>query len=184
VLVLDLTNDVRMDMVGVLWGLAAAFGLASYFVLSEHLAGYLPPLVVASTGMTTGALTLLAFGAVGALPMHATFGTVEMAGHRVPWLVPVIGMSVVATVISYVAGIVAARALGASLASFIGLTEVVFAVLVAWLLLGQLPSTMQFAGGALIVLGVVLVHADEVGGDVSIEPASGALPERGRLDPE
>src|SRR4051812_18342844 len=34
VLVLDLTSDVHLDVVGVLWGLAAAFGLATYFVLS------------------------------------------------------------------------------------------------------------------------------------------------------
>jgi drug/metabolite transporter (DMT)-like permease len=79
-------------------------------------------------------------------------------------------------VIAYVAGIAAARALGASLASFVGLTEVVFAVLVAWLLLGELPTSMQLAGGALIVAGVVLVHTDdargaEPGGDPGAEAA-------------
>ena len=166
-LVLDLVGDMRLDPVGVLWGLSAAFGLASYFVLSAKIATYLPPLVVASVGMTTGALTLLAVGALGAVPMHATFGAVDIAGHRVSWLIPVLGLSLVAAVVSYVAGIAAARTLGASLASFVGLTEVVFAVLVAWLLLGQLPTTMQFLGGALIVGGVVLVHADDARGAVN-----------------
>jgi drug/metabolite transporter (DMT)-like permease len=99
--------------------------------------------------------------------MHATFGAVDIAGHRVSWLIPVLGLSLVAAVVSYVAGIAAARTLGASLASFVGLTEVVFAVLVAWLLLGQLPTTMQFLGGALIVGGVVLVHADDARGAVN-----------------
>jgi drug/metabolite transporter (DMT)-like permease len=172
VLVLDLTGEVHLDLVGVLWGFAAAVGLASYFLLSARIAAYLPPLVVASGGMTTGALMLLVLGALGILPMHATLGTVEMAGHRVSWLVPVIGMSFVAAVVAYVAGIAAARALGASLASFVGLTEVVFAVLVAWLLLGELPTRMQLAGGALIVAGVVLVHADEArGAEPDGEPA-------------
>jgi len=122
--------------------------------------------------MTTGALTLLALGALGALPMRATFGVVEMAGRRVSWLVPVIGLSLVAAVIAYVAGIAAVRVLGASLASFVGLTEVVFAVLVAWLLLGELPTTLQFVGGALIVGGVILVHLDDARG--SAAPAEGA----------
>jgi drug/metabolite transporter (DMT)-like permease len=161
VLVLDLVGDVRLDPIGVLWGFAAAIGLASYFVLSAKIASDLPPLVVASAGMSTGALTLLGLGAIGALPMHATFGTVTMAGRQVSWIVPVLGMSVVAGAVAYVAGIAAARRLGASLSSFVGLTEVVFAVLVAWLLLGQLPTMMQLVGGALIVAGVVLVHVDD-----------------------
>jgi drug/metabolite transporter (DMT)-like permease len=163
-LVLDIMGDVRLDSIGVLWGLAAAVGLATYFVLSAKIAGDLPPLVVASAGMTSGAVTLIALGLLGALPMRATFAAVEMAGHRVSWLVPVIGMSVVAGAIAYVAGVVAARSLGASLSSFVGLTEVVFAVLVAWLLLGELPTVMQLVGGALIVAGVVLVHADDARG--------------------
>ena len=60
------------------------------------------------------------------------------------------------------AGIAAARMLGAKLASFVGLTEVLFAVLFAWLLLGQLPTVMQLVGGVLIVAGVALVRIDEL----------------------
>lgn len=51
--------------------------------------------------------------------------------------------------------------LGARLASFTGLAEVLFAVLYAWLLLGQLPSPLQFIGGAFMLAGVILVRADE-----------------------
>jgi drug/metabolite transporter (DMT)-like permease len=160
-LVLDLTGDVHLDATGVSWAIAAAFGLAAYFVLSASISAYLPPLVIASAGMTSGALTLIALGAFGVVPLHATFGTVELAGRHVSWLIPAIGLSLVAAVIAYVAGIAAVRALGARLASFVGLTEVLFAVLVAWVLLGELPTAMQFLGGALIVVGVVLVHAGE-----------------------
>jgi drug/metabolite transporter (DMT)-like permease len=64
-------------------------------------------------------------------------------------------------VIPYVAGIGAARALGARLSSFVGLTEVLFAVLVAWLVLDELPAAVQFVGGALIIVGVALVRLDE-----------------------
>jgi drug/metabolite transporter (DMT)-like permease len=49
------------------------------------------------------------------------------------------------------AGIAAARRLGAKLASLIGIAEVFFAVLYAWLLLGQRPSAMEFTGGAFIL---------------------------------
>ncbi|HKH94023.1 MAG TPA: EamA family transporter [Gemmatimonadaceae bacterium] len=170
VLVLDLLSDARLDPVGVMWGLAASVGLASYFVLSARVGAALPPLVVASAGMTTGALTLLALGAIGALPMQATFGTVDMAGHRVSWLLPVFGLSFVAAVVAYIAGITAARVLGARLASFVSLTEVVFAVLAAWLLLGELPTVMQLIGGVLIIAGVVLVQFAEPRVEAPTEP--------------
>ena len=164
VLVLNPAHDARLDLAGVLWGFGAAVGLAVFFVLSAKVGEELPPLVAAAAGMTVGAVTLLVLGAVGAVPLHATFGVVDLAGRQVSWLVPVIGLSLLAAVVPYVAGIAAARALGPKLASFVGLTEVVFAVIVAWLLLGELPTAMQIVGGVLIVAGVVLVHMDEMRG--------------------
>ena len=95
--------------------------------------------------------------------MHATFGQVSFSGHHTSWLVPVLGLSVVAGAFAYVTGIVAARLLGAKLSSFVGLTEVLFAVLFAWLLLGQLPTGIQLLGGLFIIGGVTLVRVDELG---------------------
>jgi drug/metabolite transporter (DMT)-like permease len=161
-LVLGVIGHVRLDLVGVLWGLGAGVGLATYFVVGSHSSEDLPPMALASGGMGIGAAVLLALGGVGALPMHATFGTVSFAGHRVSWVLPIAGLSLVAAVIAYVAGIAAARILGAKLASFVGLAEVIFAVLIAWLLLGQLPTAVQLIGGALIVAGIALVRIDEM----------------------
>ena len=48
------------------------------------------------------------------------------------------------------------------MASFVSLTEVLFAVIWAWLLLGELPGPIQLLGGLLIVGGVVLVRLDEL----------------------
>jgi drug/metabolite transporter (DMT)-like permease len=161
ILVLNLVGDTHIDLVGVLWGLAAAVGLAVFFVLSAKSDPDLPPLAMASGGMTIGAVTLLVLGAVGALPMQANTGDVDFAGHQLSWLVPVIGLSLVAAAIAYVAGIAATRILGSKLASFVGLTEVLFAVLFAWLLLGEVPTALQLLGGALILAGVALVRIDE-----------------------
>lgn len=162
VFVLDLVGGQRLDPIGVLWGLAAAFGLATFFVLSSKVDNDLPPVAMAWAGMTVGAVALLGLGAVGALPMDASFGAVEFAGRQVSWLVPVLGLSLVAAAIAYVAGIGAARLLGPKLATFVGLTEVLFAVLFAWLLLGELPTGLQLAGGALILAGIALVRIDEM----------------------
>ena len=161
VFVLNLAGGASLDPVGVLWGLGAAVGLAAYFVLSARAASGLPPVVLASGGMAVGAAALIIVGLVGALPLHATFGEVNLAGHRVSWLVPVIGVSLVAAAFSYVAGIGAARILGARLASFVGLTEVVFAIVIAWLALGEIPTMVQLLGGVLIIAGVAMVRLGE-----------------------
>lgn len=162
VLMLDLTGDSRLDPIGVLWGLGAAVGLAVYFVLSSRDDSGLPPVAVASVGMGVGAVALLALGLTGALPLRATFGTLDLAGTRASWLVPVLGLSLVGAAVAYVAGIGAARRLGPKLASFVGLTEVAFAVLFAWILLDELPTSVQLLGGVLIVAGVALVRLDEL----------------------
>ena len=96
------------------------------------------------------------------MPIAASTGDVHVLGHQVSWILPVLGLSLVAAVISYIAGIGAARRLGAKLASFIGMAEVLFAILFAWLLLGQLPTLVQFLGGAFILAGVAMVRLDEL----------------------
>jgi drug/metabolite transporter (DMT)-like permease len=171
-LVLNLAGSAHVSPVGVMWGLLAAVGLAFYFLLSAaEGAEPLPPIVMAWAGMCTGAATLAALGWLGVLPISYRTSDVDFLGRHVSWIVPVLGLSLVAAVISYVAGIGAARRLGAKLASFIGMAEVLFAILFAWLLLGQLPSPVQFLGGAFILAGVTLVRADELRGEPAREPA-------------
>jgi drug/metabolite transporter (DMT)-like permease len=161
-LVLDLFSDLDVDPVGVLWGFGAAVGLATYFVLSAGTDDALPPLVVAWGGLTIGGAVLLLAGAVGVLPLAAPRTDVTLLETEVSWLVPVLGLALVAAVVAYVAGIVAARLLGAKVASFVGLTEVLFAVVFAWVLLGQVLSAGQLLGGVLVVAGIALVRVDEL----------------------
>ena len=74
---------------------------------------------------------------------------------------------------AYVLGIVGTRILGSRLASFVALSEIVSAVLFAWLLLGELPRPVQLVGGALILLGVIGVklgeRSIEVGPDARLD---------------
>jgi drug/metabolite transporter (DMT)-like permease len=162
VLVLDLFGSGGASVVGVLWGLGAGVGLAVYFVISSAASDdALPPLVVAWGGLVVGALALLVAGVAGVLPLAAPLDPVTLASRQVSWLVPVLGMSLVAAAFAYVAGIFGARLLGARVASFVGLTEILFAVLFAWALLGQTPRPVQLAGGLLMVVGIALVRMDE-----------------------
>ncbi|WP_088315359.1 EamA family transporter [Kineosporia sp. R_H_3] len=161
VLVLDVLGAVRVDVVGVLWGLGAAAGLAAFFVLSAHSDDDLPPIAMAWGGLAIGAVCLLLAGAAGVVPLSAPRVDVEFAGRTMSWVWPVLGLSLVAAVVAYVAGITGTRILGARFSSFLGLTEVLFAVLFAWLLLDQSLTPLQLVGGAVILAGVGVVKYAE-----------------------
>ena len=160
-LVLNLTGSQRVDVVGVLWGLGAATGLATYFVLSGRAEDELPPIAMAWAGMVVGAAVLALFGLVGLVPFRAATHDVRFAGHAVSVIVPIVGLSLVAAVIAYVTGIEAARRLGARVASFVGLAEVLFAIVFAWMLLGQRPGVVQGVGAFVVLAGIALVRADD-----------------------
>jgi drug/metabolite transporter (DMT)-like permease len=162
-LLADLAGSAQLSPVGIMWGLLEAVSLAVYYLLSAAVDAdeALPPLVMAWAGMSIGAAFLAAAGGLGLLHLYASSGDVELIHHRVSWILPVLELSLVSAVVAYVAGIAAARRLGAKLASFAGITEVFFAVLFAWLLLGQVPSPPELTGGALIIVGVILVRMDE-----------------------
>jgi drug/metabolite transporter (DMT)-like permease len=161
VLVLDLAGTSSPDLVGVGWGLLAATGLATYFVLAAEESG-LPPVALAGLGMGAGAVALAVLGGFGVLPMHFVAADVTLRGATFPWWTAIGELALVAAAAAYLLGIFAARRLGSTIASFAGLTEVLFAVLFAWLLLGELPGSMQLAGGVLILGGVVAVRAGEL----------------------
>jgi drug/metabolite transporter (DMT)-like permease len=173
-LVLDVTGGMRVDLGGVLWGLGAAVGLATYFVLSARETTGLPPMVMAAGGMVVAAAALALAGLVGMMPMAFSTRDVVLADAELPWFVPVVLLSLVAAALSYATGIAATRRLGSKVASFVGLTEVMFSVLFAWLLVGELPLVVQLVGGVLIVAGVVAVRYDEL---------TGARPPAGRPAP-
>src|SRR5690606_37545360 len=64
-LVVDVFGALDVDLIGVLWGLAAALGMAAYFVISEDESHGLPTIAVAAGGLLVGAVALLLAGAWG-----------------------------------------------------------------------------------------------------------------------
>ena len=82
-----------------------------------------------------------------------------------PWTVsPVLPLALlvlVSAVLAYTSGLFAVRLLGSRVASFVGLAEVLAAVGYAWVLLGELPTVLQLAGGVAILLGATAVKAGE-----------------------
>ncbi len=160
VFVLDLRGGVSLDPVGVLWGLGAAVCLCAYFVLSEGggRGGAVSPLLLTTVGTGVGGAVIFAAAGAGVLPLAARTGSTVLAGATVGWWLPVLLLVGVSAVLAYLTGIVAVRRLGSSVASFVSLAEVLFAVAFAVVLLGQQPSASQLVGGALVLAGIGVVQ--------------------------
>ncbi|HZG88957.1 MAG TPA: DMT family transporter [Pseudonocardia sp.] len=161
VLVLDLVSGAQTSTVGILWALGAMGGAAVYFVLSADGDNGLPGTVLAAAGLVIGSMVLLLAGAVGIVPMAVSTAPVEFVAATVPWWLPVLALGVLSGAVAYVTGIAATRRLGARLASFVALLELVMAMVIAWLLLSELPGAVQALGGVLVLVGIVVVKLGE-----------------------
>ncbi|WP_251449577.1 DMT family transporter [Microbacterium sp. Marseille-Q6648] len=159
VLVVDVAGA-RFDLWGTLLALGAAVCAAVYFVISARAVDDLSPIALAAGGLLFGAAIIVLLGVTGILPFHAPAVSVVVGGFSLPWIVPVLWVAFASTAVGYALGVIAVPRIGSRLASFIGLAEVLFALAFAWLLLGETPGPVQFAGGALILLGVVAVRWD------------------------
>lgn len=158
-LVLDVFGGVRLDLLGVVFALGASVCSAIYFLMAASTReDGLPPMALTGFGLIAGLVGLLVVSLTGLFPVR--FGTeqVDLAGTQTSVIVPLLGMGVVSAALAYATGVVAARMLGARVASFVALAEVLFAVLFAWVTLGEIPRPVQLLGGLLIVTGVVLVR--------------------------
>jgi drug/metabolite transporter (DMT)-like permease len=170
-LVLDLVSGQAVDLVGTIWALIGMVGAATYFVLGAHDARGLPPIALAGGGMVVGAVGLAVGGLLGLVPMRGSASAVSLGGHLLPWWADVLALGVLTAALAYASGIAASRRLGSRLASFVALTEVLFALVFAWLLLGELPRPVQLLGGLVLIVGVVVVKLGEGrAADASPEP--------------
>lgn len=163
-LVLNVFGDgTRVNAAGVIWGLTAAVCAAFYFVMSDTVAGAgeeggLDVITLATAGLLVGTAAVGALGVVGAMPLEFTTNDVLIAGVTAPWFVSVLVLGVISTAIAYTFGISAVVRLRPGFASLVGLAEVLFAVLWAWLLIGEAMSTVQAIGGAVVLAGLTLAR--------------------------
>lgn len=149
-----------LDPFGVVMAGIAMLGVAVYYVLGERSDIGVPPIALAAVGCLVGALVLGLAALTGLVPFEVVLTNVDFLGADAPWWVPMLTVGAFSTAFAYVAGIQAIRMLGTRLSSFLGLSEVVFAAIVAWALLGEAIGPVQLIGGLLILAGIVLVRME------------------------
>ncbi|MGK2901970.1 MAG: EamA family transporter [Mycobacterium sp.] len=181
-LVLDVFAGAHIDSAGVLWGLTAAICAACYFMMSEKAGSDgtgLSPITLATAGLIVGAVAVAALGVAGVMPMRFSTDNAVVAGVPLPWFVPVIALALFPTAIAYTLGIMGVARLRPRFASLVGLSEVLFAVLIAWTLLGEAISLTQTVGAAVVLLGLALARQ----GDRAEQVAQADWPARPPVQP-
>lgn len=161
VLVLNVFSGAHINAIGVAWALAAAVCAACYFMMSDEVAADgngLNAITLAASGLIVGAAAVALLGVVGIMPLTFTTNDTVVAGLTMSWMIPVIALGVITTAVAYSLGIAGIARLRPRFASLVGLAEVLFAVLAAWLLLGQAITPTQAVGGAVVLIGLALAR--------------------------
>jgi drug/metabolite transporter (DMT)-like permease len=135
---------------GVAWALAAAVVYAGYVVLSSRFGNGVPARVLALHVVQVAALLCVVFAVLGpglALPREPR-----------AWL-SVAAIALVSTVVSMIAFLAGMALVGPSRASVLASLEVLVTLVLAFLLLGERLSPLQWAGAALILGAVAFQNA-------------------------
>jgi drug/metabolite transporter (DMT)-like permease len=160
-LVLNVFSGAHINLIGVGWASAAAVCAACYFVMSSAVAADgegLNSITLATAGLIVGAAAVAALGATGLMPLTFTTTDAVVAGWTTSWLVPVIALALIPTAIAYTLGIMGIARLQPRFASLVGLSEVMFAVLAAWVLLAEAMTPTQAIGGVVVLVGLTLAR--------------------------
>lgn len=147
-----LVIDVQLHaapLIGIVLGLGSAAFYTGYILYGSRLLPGLPPLpgtaLIMSSAAVVWSVYALATGQLG-----------------IQWTVPraslLAGFAVIGTAVPILTFILGLRLVGASRAAILSTFEPVSTVLLAVLLLGETGSPLQYVGGALILLAVILLE--------------------------
>ncbi len=120
--------------------------------------GSLNSITLATGGLIVGAVIVALLGATGVMPFRFSTNDTVIAGFTTSWLVPVIALALIPTALAYTLGIMGIARLRPRFASLVGLSEVMFAVLAAWVLVGEAITVAQAVGGAVVLVGLALAR--------------------------
>lgn len=155
-------GGLTLDGLGVAAGVTAAFVLALYFILGEHMV----------SGRDPVSLTCLAFGFAAGFwavarpwwnfPAARLSQQVPLLGnlheHRLPMWALAISLIVAGTVVPFTLSIASLRHLRARQVGLVGMVEPVAATVIAYLWLAESLGPAQIVGGAVVIIGVILAE--------------------------
>jgi drug/metabolite transporter (DMT)-like permease len=153
-MVAQVWQGLRLDVIGLLAGMAAAVSASCYFLLGEHGVKTKHPLTMTTWGMLIGALCLAIMAPPWTLPADILVKPTPLG----PVWTQLIAVAFFSTVLAYAVGMTALRHLPSNVASVLALAEPVFATAFAWLLLNEQLTVAQIIGGCTLLAGAYVVQ--------------------------
>ncbi len=151
-----------LNPVGVLWGLAAAISLATYFLVGERQLKTISPLALSFWTMSMATLFWAPFSRWWTFTSE-TFTTVtslggSLEGFSVPvWLLIVWNVTL-GSFAPFLLSLSALKRLSATAAGIVATSEIIFAFITAWLWLQEALSTWQVIGASVVFGGIVIAQ--------------------------
>ena len=146
-----LTADGTGSLAGALLALAASLFFAAYLITTERVRRSMDTL-------TFNALAIA--GSIAALLVGCLALGVPLAGYPPRAWAALVGLGLISQLGAYYALVYALGHLPATITSVGLLAQVPCTALLAWLLLGEPLTAFQIAGGAIVLLGIVVVNRD------------------------
>jgi drug/metabolite transporter (DMT)-like permease len=163
-LVAQIWNGFALNAVGVIAALLAAVSLTIFYILGDkqmRVENHRDPVSLVMWGFAAAALFWAIVQPWWSFPWDLLSGDSEPLGSA-EVVFPIWSLSIylvlLGTVIPFWLTVESLKHLRASQASTVGLTEPLFATIIAWILLGESLTLVQLSGGALILVGVFVAE--------------------------
>ncbi len=154
--------DSRLDAVGVVAAIAAAFAYAFYFLAGERGVARRPALAVAFWASLFATAFWLLFSGWWQLDPALLVQTTSLTGaledFNPPLWVPLLWVLTLGAFAPFVLSFSALRHLSATAVGILASSEVLFAFVVAWLWLGEAMAAIEIAGAAVVLAGIVIAQ--------------------------
>jgi drug/metabolite transporter (DMT)-like permease len=180
-----------LNPVGVVWGLAAAVCLATYFLVGEKQLQTISPLALSFWTMTIASLFWAPFSGWWNFTTE-TFATLVPMGPSaesatIPVWVLIVWNMTLGSFAPFLLSLSALKRLTATVAGIIATSEIAFAFLAAWLWLNELLSLTQIFGASVVLVGIVIAQTARtsdvvVQGDLALETGPIILPDRETIE--
>ncbi|MBB6119979.1 EamA family transporter [Nocardiopsis algeriensis] len=157
-LLLQVWTGTGLDPVGVALALGAAATQAAYFLLSDRMGSDTSPVAVIAFGSLTAALLLGVLARPWDLPWEMLAQNLHLGALPLPGWVIALWLGLVCTALAYATGVAAVRRLSPQVAGGVGYLEVVTAIILSWILLGEVLTPLQALGAAVIVAGAFIAQ--------------------------
>ena len=167
--------NTTLDPIGVMWAMAASVSLTAYFVLGERQTGSMHPMAVGFWTMLVASIFWGMFSGWWEIDPTVLLldipVTTDAVGPVAPAWVLMVANIVMGTFMSFALSLFAISRLKATRSGIVATSEILFAFLFAFLLLGEALNLTQLIGAGVVLLGIVVAQTARDGHAVETDLA-------------